>query len=196
MAMGPQDPGTSLWRSGCCAKASPASRRRTSPSCGREPSTISAYFFENQGSLADGEDGIQLLTEAADAFRAALRFRSEVDTPLDWFTSQTKLGWTLCESFERQGEGAPPGLLDEAIAVSAPPSASMPKQSCPSCGQPPSSGWATRSNPKPTTWLPPREPPCWPKPRTPSAPFCLAEEDAADRGQSLSNLGLGASGAG
>ena len=73
--------------------------------------------LQTQGQRTGGPQGLELLAQAVQAYRAALSVRTQDETPIDWAGTQNNLGNVLSTQGERTG--GPQGLELLAQAVQA-----------------------------------------------------------------------------
>jgi hypothetical protein len=71
--------------------------------------------LSSQGMRSGGADGVRLLAEAVDAFRAALRIYTETEMPACWAMTQNNLGNALSSQGMRSGGAGGVRLLAEAV---------------------------------------------------------------------------------
>jgi hypothetical protein len=74
-----------------------------------------ALALSDQGARTGGADGAVLIAEAVDAYRAALRVRTETDHPVDWAATQNNLANALRNQGARTGGADGAALIAEAV---------------------------------------------------------------------------------
>jgi tetratricopeptide (TPR) repeat protein len=71
--------------------------------------------LRTQGERTGGDAGLTLLSEAVDAYRAALTLRTQAAMPAQWAMTQNNLGNVLSTQGARTGDDAGLALLSEAV---------------------------------------------------------------------------------